>query len=252
MDKFVSILLFFMLHSTLFAQSLKGDEIIEKVNEIINPQSVYAKAEMTITTTSGTKRTFVYNSWSKDQGEKNLVRYLSPPRSRGQAILMRNFADDIWMYFPRTKRVRKLATHAKKQKMQGSDFSYEDMGSGNTFIKDFTAIRLKDESKQDTQCYKIRLMRKPNSDIAYSKVIMWINKENFVPLIIDYYSEDDPDKLIKTLIQSEVKNIQGIPTAMKMVMFNREDNSKTEMVLKEVKYNLELQESKFTPRRLKQ
>jgi len=49
---------------------------------------------------------FYYDSYSKNKGEKNLLRYIEPKRAKGQAILMLNYADDIWMYFPRTKRIR--------------------------------------------------------------------------------------------------------------------------------------------------
>lgn len=248
---FLSIFIICLATTALFGQELTGAKIIDQVNKLLNPQTVYSKAEMIITTTSGSKRTFIYDSWSKDHGEKNLVRYLSPRRTRGLAVLMRNFADDIWMYFPKTKRVRKLATHAKRQKMQGSDFSYEDMGSGNTFIEDFTAIRMKDEKKLKKDCYKIECTRKSKSDVGYSRIIMWVLKENYVPIVIDYYSDDDKDELEKTLIQSNIKIIQEIPTALKMVMLNRLDNSTTEMKLNQIKYNLKLNESDFTPRRLK-
>ena len=134
--------------TSLSAQDLTGNEIVRKVNDIMAPASTWAKAKMTILTTSGDKRTFVYESWSMNHGEKNLVRYQEPSRVKGQAVLMLNHADDIWMFFPRTQRVRKLATHAKRQKMQGSDFSYEDMGSGDAFIEDFSTTRLDDEQAE--------------------------------------------------------------------------------------------------------
>jgi len=126
-----------ILVSGMYGEGPTGDEIIRKVNDLINVETAYSRSKMTITTTSGQERTFISESWTKDRGEKNLVRYLEPARVKDQAVLMLNNADDIWMFFPRTQRVRKLATHAKKQKMQGSDFSYEDMGSGETFINDF-------------------------------------------------------------------------------------------------------------------
>jgi len=141
-------LLVLILTPGLFSQELTGEEIIQKVNDLFNFDSSYSKSKMTIVTTSGQKRTFISESWSKNKGEKNLVRYLEPRRVKGQAVLMLNNADDIWMYFPRTQRVRKLASHAKKQKMQGSDFSYEDMGSGDAFIKDFSSKKLEDEKME--------------------------------------------------------------------------------------------------------
>ncbi len=235
----------------LVSQELSGEEIIQKVNDLLNVETSYGKSKMTIVTTSGSKRTFVFESWSKDRGEKNLVRYLEPKRVYGQATLMLNNADDIWMYFPRTGRVRKLATHAKKQKMEGSDFSYEDMGSGDAFINDFTAKRLEDEKMEGHDCYKLELTRKPGTDISYSRLIMWVIKENFYPIVIDYYDEDDPTRHEKRLVQSDIRVIDGIPTAMKAVMSNKNDNTQTEIELLDVKYNVKLTDDMFTERALK-
>jgi len=243
------IVLTFALAS--FSQELTGEDIIQKVNDLLNVQTSYGKSKMTIVTTSGSKRTFVFESWSKDKGEKNLVRYLEPKRVKGQAILMLNHADDIWSYFPRTQRVRKLATHAKKQKMQGSDFSYEDMGSGDAFIEDFSPKRLEDEEMEGNACFKLELTRKPESALSYSRLIMWVIKENFYPIVIDYYHENDPTLNEKRLVQSDIRIIDNIPTAMKAVMYNKNDNTQTEMELLEVKYNVNLEDDLFTERALK-
>jgi outer membrane lipoprotein-sorting protein len=246
-----SVLIIFFTSGTLFSQKLTGEQIINKVNELMNQETIYSKSKMTIVTTSGKTRTFEYESWSKNKGEKNLIRYLAPSRVKGQATLMLNHADDIWAYFPRTKRVRKLATHAKKQKMQGSDFSYEDMGSGDTFIKDFTPKRLKDEKMEGNNCYKLKLIRKKDSGLSYSRLILWIIKKNFVPIVIDYYDESDTSFLLKRLVQSDIQVIDGIPTPMKIVMYNKQDNTKTSMWLTEVKYNIPLKDEMFTERGLK-
>ncbi|MEE9502672.1 MAG: outer membrane lipoprotein-sorting protein [Candidatus Aminicenantaceae bacterium] len=242
------ILLFAMVS---FSQALTGEDIIQKVNDTMNVETSYAKAKMTIVTTSGSKRTFVQESWSKDKGEKNLVRYLEPRRVKDQAVLMLNNADDIWMFFPRTQRVRKLATHAKKQKMQGSDFSYEDMGSGDAFIENYVSKRLEDEESEGYDCYKLELTRKPESDLSYSRLIIWVIKENFVPIAIDYYDDKDPSRRVKRLVQSDIRVIDDIPTAMKSVMFDLNDNTQTELEMLEVKFNIPLDDNMFTERALK-
>lgn len=247
----ISILLLLIAASFTYGQELTGEQIIQKVNDVMSPESTQGTSKMTIVTSSGKTRTFVMESWSKNKGEKNLMRYLEPRRVKDQAVLMLNNADDIWIYFPRTQRVRKMATHAKKQKMQGSDFSYEDMGSGDAFITDFISKRLDDEKMNDFDCYKIKLTKKEDSDMSYSKLILWIVKENYVPIVIDYYDEDDANRLLKRLTQSDIKNIDGFVTAMKSVMHNQEDNTETVMELVDVKFNVELDDAMFTERGLK-
>lgn len=250
--RFYSILIILLLFAASGqSDDLTADQIINKVNELMNQESAKAEMTMTITTSGGEKRTFEYLSYTKDKGEKNLLIYLAPRRVEGQKMLMLNNADDIWAYFARTGRVRKLATHAKRQKMEGSDFSYEDLGANNAFITDFTAKRLKDEKKNDYDCYIIELTKKPQSTSAYAKMVMWVVKVNYIPIVIDYYHEDNPDRVLKTLVQEDIEFIDGVPTAKKYTMINRSDNSQTVMSLKSIEYNIPLDDELFTERGLK-
>ena len=251
MQKNIICLLFVLCFSRFTAaQDLTGPEIIKTVNDQLNPETMWTRTKISVQTSTGQERTFVYESWSKNHGEKNLIRYLEPARLKDQTCLMLNYADDIWMYFSRTNRVRKLATHAKKQKMEGSDFSYEDMGSGDSFIKDYTASRLDDKKIDKKRCFQLELIKKPDAHISYSKLVMFVRQDNYVPIEVDYY-EENSNRKIKTLHQSEIQMIDSIPTAMKMVMIDELDHSQTEAELLEVKYNLLLKDELFTERGMK-
>ena len=246
----ISFLLIFSASVASLGQELSGEEIIEKVNELMNQDTVQAKVKMTIVTSSDNERVFIYDSFSKNKGEKNLMRYVEPKRAKGQAILMLNHADDIWMYFPRTKRIRKLATNSKSQKMEGSDFSYEDTGASDAFIEDFSSKNLGSEKKEGYDCYKVEMLKKEGIESGYSRLIMWIIKDSFIPITIDYYDAENPELLLKTLIQYDIKEIDGISTATKMVMYNKQENSQTSIEMLEIKYNVELDDSLFTERNL--
>ena len=135
--------------------------------------------------------------------------------------------------------------------MEGSDFSYEDMGGGDAFVDDFSSVREDDEEMEGWECYRLELTRKPGSDSAYSRMKMWIRKDNFVPVVIDYYPEKNPGQKEKRLVLSDVEVFDGIPTPKKMVMFNENDGTQTEMEFLHVKYNLILSDAMFTERELK-
>ena len=159
---------------------------------------------------------------------------------------MLNDGDDIWTYFPKRKHVKKLASHAKKQKLEGSDFSYEDLGASDEFIEEYESIRLKDEKKEGYNCYKLELTRQPESSAGYSKIIMWVDMESLVPIIIDYYHDDDPELWEKQLVIHDIQLIEDIHTPMKYIMYNKLDNTKTTMKIVEVKYNVDLPDDLFT------
>ena len=80
---------------------------------------------------------------------------------------------------------------------------------------------------------------------------MWVIKENFVPIVIDYYHEKDPAQLEKQLVQSDIRIIDDIPTAFKVVMYNKDDNTQTEMEMLDVKFNVNPPDKMFTERGLK-
>ena len=143
------------------ADDMTADQILDSISETMEPEQAHGKVRMTIQTSTGEERTFLYETFSKGKGDKSLIKYLEPSRVKGQSILMLNDANDIWTYFPRTKRVRKLATHARKQKLEGSDFSYEDMGGGDEFREEFKATRLKNERVQGRPCHKLELLPHP-------------------------------------------------------------------------------------------
>jgi outer membrane lipoprotein-sorting protein len=250
MLKRVLFVFVFCLFFTALAEEAEkkntAEGIITTMTEKLNPEQSEAVIEMTIMTSGDQERTFVYKSYSKNEGEKSLMKYLEPGRVKNQAILMLNNADDIWMYFPRTNRVRKLATHAKRQKVQGSDFSYEDMGSSNEFIDNYNSVLIGEEEKEEKLCYKLELTRKENSDAGYSRLMVWVEKESYVPVLISYYHDKDANLLEKELLLSDVRTIDDIPTAMKMVMYNRLDDTKTTMEFKELTYDVDLSDNLFT------
>jgi len=43
---------------------------------------------MTIINTSGEERNFIYDSYSKNKGEKNLIRYIEPKRVKGPVTFL--------------------------------------------------------------------------------------------------------------------------------------------------------------------
>ena len=74
------------------------------------------------------------------------------------------------------------------------------------------------------------------------------------PMIIQrvaYYDENDPTQHIKRLVQQDIVEIDGVPTAKNVTMYNVIDNTYTRMKLLEVTYNLPLEDKLFTERELK-
>ena len=76
-----------------------------------------------------------------------------------------------------------------------------------------------------------------------------MRKIDFYPLKIDYY--DEGDFIEKTLLMSEIKEIEGVPTAMQMIMENHLEGTETTMQTLSTTYSWEPPVNFFTERELK-
>ena len=237
-----------VLFSTLSATDPGGPEILNKIIDLMNPENAKGVMEQTIVTTSGDKRTFKYETYMGNRGESSLMRYLEPSRVKGNAMLMTGFSDNIWMYNRRTDRVRKLASSAKNQKFEGSDFTYEDMGSGDSWKNEYTPVLKGIEKIDREKCYTLELQSK-SDDNSYKKMICFARLEDFFPIQIDYYDENNILK--KSLYLENIVTIEGILTPMKMTMRNRLDKTETVMEYTSITYDVEFDKFYFTERNLK-
>lgn len=228
---------------------LSAAQLLDSMEAVLTPETSQARVVQTIETGSGGTRDFTYVSYTGDSGKSSLIRYVSPSRVKDDAFLMLNNAADIWAYFARTRRIRKLASHARRKKLMGSDFTYEDMGGGSRYRNEYRPARLPDDRHRDTPCYVLALTPRPGQDPSYEKMVCYLRKSDYYPCRIDYY--ETKEELLKILYLDSITIVEGRPTARKMTMHNQQDGSKTIMVIEEITFNVALDEEFFTERNLR-
>ncbi|MCD6246397.1 outer membrane lipoprotein-sorting protein [candidate division WOR-3 bacterium] len=224
--------------------ALSPMELLTKVDSVSTFPQSSGIMEQTITTTTGHKRTFKLKYFSADNGDKQLMNFIYPEAVKGVKFLL--VGNNVWVYFPETGRIRRLSSRAKKQKMMGSDFTYEDMELSN--LKDkFTPSDL----KEDKNYYYLKLTPKKDSHISYSKLTLIIDKKTFIPIKIDFYHNNEKSPL-KTLIQENIKVIDGISTPMKTIMIDNKTESKSSFITDSISYKIKIDPSVFRPDNLKE
>lgn len=218
-------------------------DILTKADEVGFAQSTKIELTQTVVAPDGEKRTFEMLSYSQNGNEKGLTEYLSPNQVRGMKILTLGDGDDIWVYFPRTNRVRKIASSARNRKVQGSDFTYDDMASGK-MAKSWKGKVLGSEKKNGVDCHKLALTPTKSGPKSYSKITAWIDKSKHVAVSIDYYDEDG--EKTKRLDIGGYQKINKVLIPHKYTMTNELDGGKTVMKVKQAEVNLRLKSGLFT------
>lgn len=223
------------------------DEILDKSEANDNFITMLSVNTEEVYRADGTVRTSVMKAYAKNGNEKMLMEYTEPKRIQGMKVLMLNDGDDIWFYSNRTNRVRKIASHQKKQSANNSDFSYDDMSMSDN-RKDYDYSLTGEESKNGKECYKIEFKAKEN-DQSYSRFFMWIDRSNYLACAAEFYDEND--NLWKSLTVRDIKKVHEYWTAGEVEMRDILKDSRTVIRSTNVEYDKELPDDMFTERYLK-
>ena len=243
-----SILVLFSM--AVMAGDLNGDQILDKVDQVLNAKTRDSKIEMTIVNSSGQQRQQTIRLMSRGE-EKGLVRFLAPADVEGTGFLTRKEGkeDKMWLYLPAIGNVRKIASHNKNGSFMGTDFTYEDISmlGGSNYQSNYNSELLGTEQVSDQECYLLTSIP-TDKEIEYSKMKMWVRKTDFMPVKLEFYDKDE--KLVKVMTNTDIKKIKGHLTPQVITMKNVQEGTKTILKLKDIQYNVDLPEKIFTTRYL--
>ncbi|MFH1428356.1 MAG: outer membrane lipoprotein-sorting protein [Candidatus Margulisiibacteriota bacterium] len=217
-------------------------DILKKMEATRDYDTAQMLATMEIINSNGEKTSMSLISYEKTEGDLALMRFTSPARLKGTAILTKG--DDIWYYNNRSGRVRLLSRSAKKGSMMGSGFSYDDMSTD--YQKDYNAVILK-ETKDE---YTLKMAPK-DEDKDYKYLLVTLPKDTFVATEVDYYNHNE--QLYKKMTVGDIKNIGGHITPLTVSMKEISAQKITNFIIDEEQatFNIEIDEEMFSERYLK-
>lgn len=242
--KSLSLLLFFCAQF-LTAQDAKT--IVQKSEENMRGNSSIAEIRFKVVRPTW-NRTMEIKTWSKGT-EYALILIQSPAKEKGTAFLKRK--KEMWNWLPSLERTIKMPPSMMSQSWMGTDFTNDDLVKESSSVEDYHHTLLGEETVENFLCYKIELKPKPDAAVVWSKVILWIEKKNYLQLRSEFYDEDE--MLVNTLFGSEVQTMDGrmLPTRMVMQPADKPGH-RTEITYKSLKFNPNINDNFFTLQNLKQ
>ncbi|MCC3144690.1 outer membrane lipoprotein-sorting protein [Halanaerobium sp. Z-7514] len=223
---------------------LSAEEIINKRDDNEYIITAYSEAQMIIKS-GGREQIKAMRVW---QDQTNALAEFTNPRDRGTKFLKRG--DDLWMFFPEAEDLVKISGHMLEQGMMGSDFSYQDMLESDKLTDLYHFELLGIEEYNGRPAYKLEGVKVPGKEVSYYRRIVWIDRERFVGLREELYTESG--RLLKELELIEMAEIDGRWYPVHSVMENKlRKNTSTEFIINEIDFNAELPEAIFTLQRLR-
>ncbi|MBN2350405.1 MAG: outer membrane lipoprotein-sorting protein, partial [Bacteroidales bacterium] len=247
-----SVLLMIATFSVITGKGQDAKVISEKATEAIEYNSMEMVSTFKIYDARGSERVRQITTATKKFGEvnKTLIKFISPADVKGTAMLIydyKNKDDDMWIYMPALRKIRRIVSTEKGKNFMGSEFTNADMSKPN--MNDFEYKIIGTAALEGKTCWKIESVCN-NDDIAadngFSKKVSYIEKETYLCHKVEFY--DYEGSLFKTqLIQDFRKQPNGKYFAYRMEMKNEQNGRKSVLLVDKFQIGSNLQEGSFTP-----
>ncbi len=234
----LSCLLILLLSLPVYA--LTGREIMEKSDALPQPNTAKSKILMLIEKGGQIQeKEFILQMKKFDNDEdKAIIEFTRPTQIKLLTHSHKGRDDDQWLSLSSGK-VKRIVSSGRDKPFVNSHFYYEDLTSID--IDDYAYKLLGEENAVGADCYKVEGVKQIGEKV-YDKLILYVRKPDFFVVRVDFYKGGEFHKFLENY---DIKEIDGILTPYKMKMELADGKGKTELILKGLKYNSDIDSAKF-------
>ena len=247
MTKALSIWLLAVLPLEIFAQT--GYEIAKTMDEQASPEDMKADMTMTLTNKQGKSRESTIRSISADDNRKQIIWFLSPADDKGVAFLKIEHADkddEMRLWLPAFKKVRRISSKKKADSFMGSDLSYEDMTSRE--LDEYTYELKGEKVIDDIDCHILESTPKKGVTRTYKRFVTYVSKADLVAVLDEAY--DMRDKLLKKRIMKYAKE-KSYDLPVEIYVENVQKNHNTRLKFANIQVDTGVKSDLFQEKNLK-
>jgi hypothetical protein len=245
------MLIFTMCHiPVLYSQDAK--EISEKSLELTRVDAMEMISTLTITDAKGNERVRQTTTASKKFGEttKIITKFVAPADVKGTGLLVydhKNQDDDMWIYLPALRKVRRIVSSEKGKSFMGSEFSNADMSAPK--LDDYNYKILGETIYEGKNCWQIEAIPVNDQmadDLGFSKKVSWVDKASYFTYKNIFYDFDG--EIFKEILLRDYEEVDdGKYMVRKMEAINLQNDRKSVMTIDKLQKGSELTENSFTP-----
>ena len=177
-------------------------------------------------------------------GNRSLMTFLLPKDVKGTKMLTwehKQKNDDQWLYLPSLKRIKRIYGSGRASSFMGSEFTYEDLSSGQEVEKHQFQFLSEQQGKSWT------VERRSKSKGHYSKTVITYSMAYMNPVEIKYYNKREELQKIATFSDWK-KHLVGRKEfwrADKIEMHNVQTNKRSLFICNDRKFVSSLRKRAF-------
>ncbi|QOY55255.1 outer membrane lipoprotein-sorting protein [Candidatus Sulfurimonas marisnigri] len=220
----------------------EAHEIMQKVDNNIRGKNIYMKISMKVVSLNH-ERNMHMETWSQGS-KKSFVKVLYPPKDKGITFL--SLDNQMWQYVPKIERTIKIPPSMMLQKWMGSDITNDDVVKQSSIVDDYNPKIV----KRDGNIVTMELIPKDDAAVVWGKIVSQIDTSTYTSKKDIFYDEKGVE--VRYFVYKNVKKFGEyyLPTYWRVESVDKRDNY-TEMILEDVKYDIEISEKYFSKSALK-
>ena len=163
--------------------TLTGDELAQQMDSRRTPLDSKVDLLMTLTNQKGKTRSSSLHSIIKDDGTKQMIWFLEPADDKGISFLKIEHDDrddEMRMWLPEFKKIRRISAKKRSDSFMGSDMSYEDMSSRQ--LDEFKFTLIGQEVYDSISCHLLESIPREHMRTEYSRHITWVDSTLLIPI----------------------------------------------------------------------
>lgn len=241
-------------YSTLFilshigTPSLKEDatDVMKKADEKMRGKT--SQAEMIIQIIRPTwTRELKLKTWTKGT-DYAMILVTAPVKEKGMVFL--KSGKEVWNWVPSIERVIKLPPSMMTQSWMGTDFTNDDLVKESSLVDDYTHSFAGDSTIQGRDCYKIKLVPKPEAAVVWGMIMVWIDKKDYLQMRAGFYDEEGMP--VSTMQSYDIKMMSGrlLPSKVEMTLAGKK-GEKTVMIYNSIRFDQPIEDDFFSTHNMK-
>ncbi len=185
-------------------------EIARRAAELLRGPQTYLEATLQVTRSRRSRpREVVFRCFDDRQGDRTLVRILSPAEHAGTAWL--KLPPNLWAWTPGDDRTLRLPWAVLREPWMESGFTVDDLVHGSSEVRDYEHRRLGQDERAgehgDRRAHVLEYTPREGGLAAWGRIIAWVDAEHATPLRKDFYDRDGA--LVRSLRLGDVREVDG-------------------------------------------
>jgi len=229
-----------LLSAMPLSAAMNGRQIMEKSDALLQPDTAESRVIMLIHKGSRTKEK-EFGLQAKQFGpeeDRVKIAFIRPSRITLLTHSRKKQPDNQWLRLSSGK-VKRIALSDKGKPFVNSHFYYEDLSGID--IDDYTYSLLGEKEISGEPCYEVEAVT-VKEDKVYDRLILYPRKSDCFVLRVIFYLDGQFHKFLEN---AEIQTVDGILTPFKVTMSTPDGKGRTELLLKALRYNQDLPDSRF-------